>query len=600
MKHNKSLFLFLSLILISTLFISGIKTKTEIKGEEKISYSTLLSMVENNEIKELNVDIQTGKLTYILRDKEAEKSYILANPTYFHDSVEKSIIDINKKAKKDSGKITLNYVKSTDWTTFLSVIPTVIFVLVAVMMLLPLLKIKKGNREDSDSEGISSFMFGKRKFVPTKSDIKFDAVAGADEEKLELKEVVDFLKEPEVYTKAGARIPKGILMVGPPGTGKTLLARAVAGEAGVPFFSISGSDFVEMYVGVGAQRVRTLFKAAKKTAPSIIFIDEIDAVGKKRGAEGQSNSESENTLNQLLVEMDGFSKNENVIVIAATNRPEMLDNALQRPGRFDRQVVVNLPDVKGREEILKVHAKNKLIGPDINLSDVAASCSGFSGADIENLLNEATLLSIREGNKQISQKNIDDAILKVVMGTEKKSSIISNEDKKITAYHEAGHAVVSYFLPTQEDVHQISIIPRGLAAGFTMYKNSDEHQNISDAFVLDSICSLMGGRAGERLIDKRCAGASNDIERATDLARKYITDWGFSSKFGPIKLNKELSEQTKSDIDKEVNDIIATQYKRALQIVKEHSDEIEDVIHTLIEKEKISGDEFREMMSRKI
>ena len=443
----------------------------------------------------------------------------------------------------------------------------------------------------------------------------FADVAGADEEKAELQEVVEFLKAPNKFNSLGARIPHGVLLVGPPGTGKTLLARACAGEAGVPFYAISGSDFVEMYVGVGASRVRDLFEKAKKTMPSIIFIDEIDAVGRQRGAGlGGGHDEREQTLNQLLVEMDGFGANEGVIVMAATNRPDILDKALLRPGRFDRQITVNYPDVKGREEILKVHSRGKPLGPDVNLATIAKSTSGFTGADLANLLNEAALLAVRHGKKAITQQEIEDATIKVVMGAEKKSHIVSDKDKKVTAYHEAGHAIVSYFLPTQDPVHQISIIQRGMAAGYTMYLPVDEKGHTSKNQLSEQICSLLGGRAAEQLTqDDVCTGASNDIERATSLARQMITKFGMSDRLGLVTYghdNNEVflgrdfsstpnySEKTAAAIDEEIEAVVMKQYAKALELLNNAMPKLHAVAKVLFEKEKISGDEFRAIMEQ--
>ena len=437
----------------------------------------------------------------------------------------------------------------------------------------------------------------------------FDDVAGADEEKEELEEIVEFLKNPSAFNALGARIPKGVLLVGPPGTGKTLLAKAVAGEAGVPFFSISGSDFVEMYVGVGASRVRDLFDQAKKNSPSIIFIDEIDAVGRQRGAGlGGGHDEREQTLNQLLVEMDGFALNEGVIVMAATNRPDVLDKALLRPGRFDRQIVVSQPDVKAREQILEVHARKKRLAADVDLRIIAKNTSGFSGADLENVLNEAALLAARNNETEITMKNVEDAMVKVTMGPEKKSRVRSEKENKLVAYHEAGHAVVSRFLPTQDAVHQISIVPRGMAGGYTMYRPNEDKSFMSKGEMQENIISLLGGRVAEKLIlDDISTGASNDIERATKIARAMVTQYGMSDRIGPMTLgvgqeevflgrdlaqSKEYSEETASVIDEEVKSIIDTAYKTAEEILRRNIDKLHAVAGVLLEKEKIGGDEF--------
>ena len=441
----------------------------------------------------------------------------------------------------------------------------------------------------------------------------FADVAGADEEKAELQEVVQFLKAPEKFNSLGARIPHGVLLVGPPGTGKTLLARACAGEAGVPFYAISGSDFVEMYVGVGASRVRDLFEKAKKTMPSIIFIDEIDAVGRQRGAGlGGGHDEREQTLNQLLVEMDGFDANDGVIVMAATNRADILDKALLRPGRFDRQVYVGLPDVKGREEILRVHTKNKPLGPDVSLKTIAKSTAGFSGADLENLVNEAALLAARKGKKAITEPEIEEASIKVVAGPEKKSRVVTDAEKRLTSYHEAGHAITGYFCKTHDPVHQISIIPRGSAGGFTMYLPEKDPSYVTKTAMNENIVCLLGGRVAEQLVlDDISTGASNDLQRATDTARAMVTRYGFSERMGPVVYGtdpgetflgrdfgqgKGYSENTASEIDNEIRDIMDESYETARRILTEHMTELHRVAGVLMEREKISGEEFDTLM----
>ncbi len=458
--------------------------------------------------------------------------------------------------------------------------------------------------------------FGKAKvknIADEKRKTTFDDVAGADEEKEELAEIVEFLKNPQKFNDIGARIPKGVLLVGPPGTGKTLLARAVAGEAGVPFFFISGSDFVEMFVGVGASRVRDLFQKAKEKSPSIVFIDEIDAVGRQRGAGlGGGHDEREQTLNQLLVEMDGFGANEGVIIIAATNRPDILDKALMRPGRFDRQIAVSAPDVKGREEILKVHAKGKPLAPDVNLNTVAKTTAGFTGADLENLLNEAALLCARKNLKAITMPELEEAAIKVVVGTEKKSRRMNEKEKRLTAYHEAGHALATYYCETQDKVHQISIIPRGLAGGYTMSLPEEDKSYRSKTEMEEEIIVLLGGRVAEALIlGDISTGASNDIERATKLATAMITKYGMSDKLGPINYGnnneevflgrdmghvKNYSEKVASDIDEEISKIIRAGYDRTETILHTHERQLHKIANFLVEKEKMSGEEFEEIM----
>ena len=441
----------------------------------------------------------------------------------------------------------------------------------------------------------------------------FADVAGADEEKAELQEVVEFLKAPGKFNSLGARIPHGVLLVGPPGTGKTLLARACAGEAGVPFYAISGSDFVEMYVGVGASRVRDLFEKAKKTMPSIVFIDEIDAVGRQRGAGlGGGHDEREQTLNQLLVEMDGFDANDGVIVMAATNRADILDKALLRPGRFDRQVYVGLPDVKGREEILKVHTKNKPLGPDVSLKTIARSTAGFSGADLENLVNEAALLAARRGKKAITEPEIEEASVKVTMGPEKKSHVVTDDERRLVAYHETGHAITGYFGKHHDPVHQISIISRGGAGGYTMYLPEKDPSYVTKTAMFENIVSLLGGRVAEQLVlDDISTGASSDLQRATDTARAMVTRYGFSERMGPVVYGsdpeqtflgrdfgqgKGYSEAIASEIDNEIRDIVDEAYETARRLLTEHMTELHKIANVLMEREKISGDEFRTLM----
>ena len=482
------------------------------------------------------------------------------------------------------------------------------FGIIVIVLLFGLLLINPGNQG-----GNKTMSFGKSRARMTngaeKTKVTFNDVAGVDEEKEELEEIVEFLKTPKKFTDMGARIPKGVLLVGQPGTGKTLLAKAVAGEAGVPFFSISGSEFVEMFVGVGASRVRDLFEQAKKNAPSIIFIDEIDAVGRQRGAGlGGGHDEREQTLNQLLVEMDGFGTNEGVIVLAATNRPDVLDKALLRPGRFDRQIVVSAPDVKAREQILEVHARKKKLAEDVDLKTVAKNTSGFAGADLENILNEAALLAARRNLDCIGMKEIEDAMVKVTMGPEKKTRVRSEKENKLVAYHEAGHAVVSRYLPTQDKVHQISIVPRGMAGGYTMYRPAEDKSFRSKTEMEESIVSLLGGRVAEKLIlDDISTGASNDIERATAISRAMVTKYGMSERLGTITFGadqeevflgrdlahaKEYSEETAAIIDEEVKKIVDAGYERAINILSEHVDKLHAVAKVLLEKEKIDGDEF--------
>ena len=506
--------------------------------KEEYPTSDIVYMFQNQQVDEYNLDFGTGALELKLNTEYKGKKEIktsVASISLFLNSIEDYVKDYNKEHKETPMKF--NWKQASDNSWWLNFLPNLILIgLLAVVWIYFMRKISGGFGDAGKQMG-----FGKAK-IKNLSDEKrkttFADVAGADEEKEELREIVEFLKDPKKYNDLGARIPKGVLLVGPPGTGKTLLARAVAGEAGVPFFSISGSDFVEMFVGVGASRVRDLFEQAKKNSPCIIFIDEIDAVGRQRGAGlGGGHDEREQTLNQLLVEMDGFGANEGVIMIAATNRPDILDPALMRPGRFDRQVMVGRPDIKGREEILKVHAKGKPLAPDVELKTIAKSTAGFTGADLENLLNEAALLAARKDQKAITMKEVEEATIKVVVGTEKKSRVMSDKEKKLTAYHEAGHAVATYYCTTQDPVHQISIIPRGMAGGFTMSLPSEDKSYRSRREMLEEIVVLLGGRVAEAVIlDDISTGASNDIERATNLVFSMITKYGMSEKFGPVAL----------------------------------------------------------------
>ncbi len=609
-KNFKNVLLF---IVIPIVFILAVMSVSRLsKSTTETKYYEIVEMVKENEISEFKLNLYSGQLTYKLREDGKTYRYTVADPSIFYNDVNDFVLKLNEENSGTSDMIKYDYEAGGETAWIMNLLPTIITV--AVMVLFWVFIMKRMNA----SMGTDKTMgFGKAKVRKEdgKRKTTFADVAGADEEKEEMVEIVDFLKDPKKYNELGARIPKGVLLVGPPGTGKTLLARAVAGEAGVPFFSISGSDFVEMFVGVGASRVRDLFSEAKREAPAIIFIDEIDAVGRQRGAGlGGGHDEREQTLNQLLVEMDGFGVNEGVIVMAATNRPDILDKALLRPGRFDRQITVNYPDVKGREEILKVHSRGKPLGPDVNLATIAKSSSGFTGADLENLLNEAALLAVRHKKKAITQQEIEEATIKVVMGAEKKSHIVSDKDKKVTAYHEAGHAIVSYFLPTQDPVHQISIIRRGMAAGYTMYLPVDEKGHTSKNQISEQICSLLGGRAAEQLTqDDVCTGASNDIERATALARQMVTKFGMSDKLGLVTYGHDdnevflgrdfsstpnYSEKTAALIDEEIERVVMKQYAKALELLQNAMPKLHTVAKLLFEKEKISGEEFRAVMEQ--
>ena len=609
-KNLKNVLLFIGIpiaFIIAVLSVSYLsKTTVETK------YYEIVELVTENKISEFSLNLHSGQLIYTRRDDGKSYRYTVADPSIFYNDINDFVLKNNTENIGTEKIIKYDYKSGGETAWIMNLLPTLITLGVMVVFWVFIMKRMNASMGTDKTMG-----FGKAKVRKDDGRRKttFADVAGADEEKEEMAEIVDFLKDPKKYNELGAKIPKGVLLVGPPGTGKTLLARAVAGEAGVPFFSISGSDFVEMFVGVGASRVRDLFGEAKREAPAIIFIDEIDAVGRQRGAGlGGGHDEREQTLNQLLVEMDGFGANEGVIVMAATNRPDILDKALLRPGRFDRQITVNYPDVKGREEILKVHSRGKPLGPDVNLATIAKSTSGFTGADLANLLNEAALLAVRHGKKAITQQEIEEATIKVVMGAEKKSHIVSDKDKKVTAYHEAGHAIVSYFLPTQDPVHQISIIQRGMAAGYTMYLPVDEKGHISKNQLSEQICSLLGGRAAEQLTqDDVCTGASNDIERATSLARQMITKFGMSDRLGLVTYghdNNEVflgrdfsstpnySEKTAAAIDEEIEAVVMKQYAKALELLNKAMPKLHAVAKVLFEKEKISGDEFRAIMEQ--
>lgn len=609
-KNLKNVLLFIGIpiaFIISVLSVSYLS-----KNTVETKYYEIVEMVKENKISEFSLNLHSGQLIYTKRDDGKSYRYTVADPSIFYYDVKDKLSEINEQNSGTDKIIKYDYKSGGETAWIMNLLPTLITVGVMVIFWVFIMKRMNASMGTDKTMG-----FGKAKVRKDDGRRKttFADVAGADEEKEEMAEIVDFLKDPKKYNELGAKIPKGVLLVGPPGTGKTLLARAVAGEAGVPFFSISGSDFVEMFVGVGASRVRDLFGEAKREAPAIIFIDEIDAVGRQRGAGlGGGHDEREQTLNQLLVEMDGFGANEGVIVMAATNRPDILDKALLRPGRFDRQITVNYPDVRGREEILKVHSRGKPLGPDVNLATIAKSSSGFTGADLANLLNEAALLAVRHGKKAITQQEIEEATIKVVMGAEKKSHIVSDKDKKVTAYHEAGHAIVSYFLPTQDPVHQISIIQRGMAAGYTMYLPVDEKGHTSKKQLAEQICSLLGGRAAEQLTqDDVCTGASNDIERATALARQMVTKFGMSDKLGLVTYGHDdnevflgrdfsstpnYSEKTAAVIDEEIEAVVMKQYAKALELLNGAMPKLHEVAKVLFDKEKISGDEFRAIMEQ--
>lgn len=609
-KNWKSILVY---ILIPILLIGAVIYFVNSQTSTQLKYSQVVSMFKNNEVSEFSLDLSSGNLVYktFAKPKE-EKNYSVPNVSYFLDDIRESVDKYNDE--HSDKPIVYDYRAGTSNAWIYSMIPSLLMFVVLIGLGIYAFRKMSGAMNNETNRTLG---FGKIKTKTLVEDEKrkttFKDVAGCDEEKSELEELVEFLKNPESFTELGARIPRGVLLVGPPGTGKTLLARAVAGEAGAPFLSISGSDFVEMYVGVGASRVRDLFEQAKKKAPAIVFIDEIDAVGRHRGAgTGGGNDEREQTLNQLLVEMDGFGTNSGIIVIAATNRPDVLDPALLRPGRFDRQITVNRPDAQGREDILKVHSRNKPLGPDVDLKEIAKDTIGFTGADLENLLNEAALLAVRRKKKALTMQEISDATSRVEMGTEKKSHKYSEKAKKLTAYHEAGHAVSSYYIEGHDPVKEISIIPRGMGAGgYTWYTPQEENYN-SKADMLDDLISLLGGRVAEALsLNDISTGASNDLQRATSICRDMVSKYGMSDELGPVVYsddNNEVflgkdyghvnnySEATSARIDEQIEKMMRKAYSQTESILKTHYDKLELVAETLIKNEKISGDEFTQLM----
>lgn len=567
--------------------------------KEKLSYTQLITNIENGRIKDVTISDSGG--TSVVSGKMTDgKRFESIVPTDMFNTLAQDYIERDR--------LSVRYEVKSAASAWFSILPSIVLIVIFIVFFFVL-------TQQSQGGGNRVMSFGKSRaklHTDDKKKITFTDVAGADEEKEELGEIVDFLKQPRRFIELGARIPKGILLVGPPGTGKTYLARAVAGEAGVPFFSISGSDFVEMFVGVGASRVRDLFEQAKKNSPCIIFIDEIDAVGRQRGAGlGGGHDEREQTLNQLLVEMDGFSVNEGIIIIAATNRPDILDPALLRPGRFDRQITVGIPDVKAREEILKIHAKNKPLSLEANLETLAKGTTGFTPADLENLMNEAALLAARRGKKKIEVVELDEATIRVIAGPEKKSKVVSEHDKKLTAYHEAGHAVVQKLLPNADPVHQISIIPRGRAGGYTISLPKQDKFYMSKSELEEEIVSLLGGRVAEKLVlDDVSTGAKNDIERATSIARKMITEYGMSENLGPMTFgtdhdevfigrdltrSRNYSEEVAALIDKEIKKTIDVAYHKAESLLKENIQKLHGVAQALLEREKLDQSEFEEI-----
>ena len=589
-------------LLLLVVLIGTIGFLMEPRKEAQLTYSDVTQAFENQDVASFVID--ENELTMTMRDGSKFTYQIPSLEIFYYDLGE------TIRQQRAAGTLTQDFAEKMTmpwWTAFLPyLIIIVLFGLFWYYMM---------NKQDGGGKSAMNFGKSRAKMVNSEDQkVTFQDVAGADEEKSDLQEVVEFLKAPKKFLQLGARIPKGVLLVGPPGTGKTLIAKAVAGEAGVPFFSISGSDFVELYVGVGASRVRDLFDQAKRHAPSIVFIDEIDAVGRQRGAGlGGGHDEREQTLNQLLVEMDGFGANEGVIILAATNRPDILDSALLRPGRFDRQVYIGVPDVKGRKAIMQVHSRKKPFEEDVDFDAIAKTTAGFTGADLENLLNEAALLAARRSKEKIGNREIDDAFLKVIMGNEKKSRVYSEKEKKLTAYHEAGHAIVTRLMPTQDPVHQISIVPRGRAGGFTLSLPKEDKYYSSKNEMEDELVTLLGGRVAEKLVmDDISTGASNDIERASDIARRMVTRYGMSDKLGPIAFgsdhdevflgrdfaaSKNYSEEVASLIDEEVKRIIDEAYRRCEQMLQEHMDILDRVAAYLLEHETMSGEAFEKVFN---
>lgn len=613
MKNNNNGKTLLIYLLVSVAIICGLVymlTSMSTRSSDK-KYSEIMEQFDSLNVSQFELDLGSGQLKYKLKGEDKVYSYTVPNVSLFANEVlgGENAENYRKKynAENPDDPLQYNLIPISDNSFWLNLIPTLLMLGVMIFFFVFMMKNAGGGK-------MSSFGKTNAKMAPSSKKASFADVAGADEEKEELKEIVDFLRDNKKYTEIGARIPKGVLLLGPPGTGKTLLARAVAGEARVPFFSISGSDFVEMFVGVGASRVRDLFEQAKKNAPAIIFIDEIDAVGRQRGAGlGGGHDEREQTLNQLLVEMDGFEDNDSVIVMAATNRRDILDPALLRPGRFDRQILVGYPDVKGREAILKVHTRDKPLAPDVDLETIAKSTVGFTGADLENLVNEASLLAARKNKKAITKDELEEASIKVVAGPEKKSKVITEDEKKLTAYHEGGHALCTYYSKTQDKVHQVSIIPRGQAGGFTMSLPVKDKSYVSKNEMYENIVVLLGGRVAEKLIlDDISTGASNDLERATSTARNMVTRYGFSDNLGPVVYGQgehevflgrdytntpSYSDNVAAEIDNEIRTLIESAFTDAEKILNEHMDKLHVVAKYLMKYEKVDGATFEKLMN---
>ena len=590
-EQNKKLLLSLvGLIVLIAILIVGIviyNTKSVKEEENTLAYTDLIKEISYGNIEKVELTTGSKNAKVKLRNEEEEKTALIPDTEAFITLIQEKVAEGNEIELIQKPQSFIAQLPST----LFSILPTLIMVALFIMIFKMQGLGEKGKVYDETER---------------KTKVRFDDVAGLEEEKEELIEIVDFLKRPEKYTKMGARVPKGVLLYGKPGTGKTLIAKAIAGEADVPFISMSGSEFIEMFAGLGASRVRKLFERARKLAPCIVFIDEIDAIGSRRSSNSGAETENNQTLNQLLVEMDGFGSEETIIVLAATNRPEMLDKALLRPGRFDRQITIPTPDLKGRLEILKIHSKDKKLADDVNLESIAEDTAGFTGAELENILNEAAIVATKSKHEEVENDDIEEAVKKVTVGLEKRERVISDKDKRLTAYHEAGHAVVSRYLPTQTNVKEVSIIPRGVAGGYTMYKSNEDKYYISKTEMQEKLIALLGGRAAERLVlDDISTGASNDIEVATQIARDMVTKYGMSDTLGPIDFQgKEpyemqmFGENIGDKIGEEVKTLIDTAYNDAIILLKEHRDKLDKIAETLLQKEKINEQEFNQIFEQ--
>ena len=587
-KNNKKLLISAMILVAIVIILAGIAVyfvaNKSGKDDKTLAYTDLIKEMSYGNIEKIEMTVGSTSVKVKMKNVEEEKKSIVPNTEAFIELIQEKVAEGNEIELIQKPKSTITVLS----TTLFSLLPTIIMVALFVMIFKMQGLGEKGQVYD-DTE--------------RKTKIKFKDVAGLDEEKEELIEIVDCLKKPEKFSKMGAKIPKGVLLYGKPGTGKTLIAKAIAGEADVPFISMSGSEFIEMFAGLGASRVRKLFDRARKLSPCIVFIDEIDAIGARRTSNSGAETENNQTLNQLLVEMDGFSSEETIIVLAATNRPEMLDKALLRPGRFDRQITIPVPDLKGRLEILKIHAEDKKISDDVNLESIAEDTAGFTGAELANILNEAAIIATINKHDEIENSDIEEAVKKVTVGLEKKTRVYSEKDKKLTAYHEAGHAVVSRYLPTQTDVKEVSIIPRGVAGGYTMYKSDEDKYYISKTEMKEKLVALLGGRAAEKLVlDDISTGASNDIEVATKIAREMVTKYGMSDNLGPIDFQgKEqndmfvFGENIGDKIGAEVKSLIDEAYNNAQKLLIEHRDKLDAIAQTLLAQEKINEQEFKEI-----